>query len=207
MITQASDALQRLREGNARFVAGAGALERHADAERRAQLVDGQHPSAIVLGCSDSRVPPEVVFDQGLGELFVVRVAGNVVTPSQLGSVEFAAEQLGARLAVVLGHSQCGAVKATLDEIERPSEARSANLSAIVDRIRPALEDLVQSDAGREPLLARAVRANIRHAADHLRHGSPVLEELIERDGLVIVEAEYSLATGVVELLDASSPD
>ena len=187
-------------------MAGALALDRLADAERRGDVAHGQHPSAIVLGCSDSRVPAEIVFDQGLGELFVIRVAGNVVAPSQIGSVEFAAKQFGTRLVVVLGHSQCGAVKATLEELERPSETRSPNLSAIVDRIRPSVEDLAQSDSGRETLLAKAVRANIRQAADHLRHGSRILEELIDRDGLVVVGAEYSLETGVVEFFDGAPP-
>ena len=195
--------LARLCEGNERFVAGSLAQARLSEAERLGELTDGQNPFAIVLGCSDSRVPPEIVFDQGLGDLFVIRVAGNVVAPSQIGSVEFAAKRFGTRLVVVLGHSQCGAVSATLEELERPSGSRSANLSAIVDRIRPAVEALLASGVGDpEALLDHAVRANIRHAADHLRHGSQILEGLIESGELRIVGAEYSLETGVVDFFD-----
>ena len=195
--------LARLREGNERFVAGSFAQARLSEAERLGELTDGQNPFAIVLGCSDSRVPPEIVFDQGLGDLFVIRVAGNVVAPSQIGSVEFAAKRFGTRLVVVLGHSQCGAVSATLEELERPSGSRSASLSAIVDRIRPAVEALLASGVDDpEALLDHAVRANIRHAADHLRHGSQILEGLIESGELRIVGAEYSLETGVVDFFD-----
>src|ERR671911_2640897 len=133
----AIEALERLREGNARFasnMASSGALLSHT---QRAALAGGQQPFAIILGCSDSRVPAEIVFDQGLGDLFVIRVAGNIVAPSQVGSVEFAAEKFGTRLVVVLGHTYCGAVAATLEELQRPSETQSRNLRSIVDRIRP----------------------------------------------------------------------
>jgi carbonic anhydrase len=196
----ATDALDRLREGNARFVSEQNRRRRPGQS-RRDELVDGQAPFAIILGCSDSRVPAEIVFDQGLGDLFVIRVAGNVVAPSQIGSVEFAAERFGTRLVVVLGHSTCGAVVATLEELERPTEMRSPNLRSIVDRIRPAVEGLVEAGLGRdkEALLHLAVRANIRAAVDHLRHGSATLERLIESDGLLVVGAEYSLETGVVD--------
>jgi carbonic anhydrase len=171
---------------------------------RRAELVARQDPFAIVLGCSDARVPAEIVFDQGLGDLFVIRVAGNIVAPSQVGSVEFAAARFGTRLVVVLGHSQCGAVLATLDELQQPSETQSRHLRSIVDRIRPSVEGLLASalTGDRDDLVARAVRANIRASADQLRHGSHVLEELIQRDGLSVVGAEYSLETGVVEFFD-----
>jgi carbonic anhydrase len=195
--------LARLREGNERFVAGSLAQARLSEAERLGELTDGQNPFAIVLGCSDSRVPPEIVLDQGPGDLFVIRVAGNVVAPSQIGSVEFAVKRFGTRLVVVLGHSQCSAVSATLEELERPAGSRSANLSAIVDRIRPAVEALLASGVDDpEALLDHAVRANIRHAADHLRHGSQILEGLIESGELRIVGAEYSLETGVVDFFD-----
>jgi carbonic anhydrase len=200
----APEAIERLREGNRRFVAGAGGRTARTAEERRSELAAGQEPFAIVLGCSDSRVPAEIVFDQGLGDLFVIRVAGNIVAPSQVGSIEFAAERFGTRLVVVLGHSQCGAVLATLEELERPTESRSANLFSIVDRIRPAVETLLETDLRHDPeaLARQAVRANIRASADHLRHGSPILEQLIAEDGLLVVAAEYSLETGVVEFLD-----
>lgn len=200
----APEAIERLREGNRRFVAGAGGRAARRAEERRSELAAGQEPFAIVLGCSDSRVPAEIVFDQGLGDLFVIRVAGNIVAPSQVGSIEFAAERFGTRLVVVLGHSQCGAVLATLEELERPTASRSANLFSIVDRIRPAVETLLETELRRDPeaLARQAVRANIRASADHLRHGSPILEQLIAEDGLLVVAAEYSLETGVVEFLD-----
>jgi carbonic anhydrase len=149
-------------------------------------------------------VPAEIVFDQGLGDLFVIRVAGNIVAPSLVGSIEFAAERFATRLVVVLGHSQCGAVLATLEELERPTRNRSPNLFSIVERIRPAVETLFETDLRHDPeaLARRAVRANIRASADHLRHGSRILEQLIASDSLVVVGAEYSLETGVVEFFD-----
>jgi carbonic anhydrase len=171
---------------------------------RRRELATGQEPLAIILGCSDSRVPAELVFDQGLGDLFVIRVAGNIVAPSQVGSVEFAAARYGTRLVVVLGHSNCGAILATLEEVRRRSEDQSRNLRTIVDRIRPSVEGLLSTDPGHdeEALVRRAVRANICASADHLRHGSEVLEQLIQNEGLLVVGAEYSLDTGVVEFFD-----
>lgn len=199
-----AEALGRLREGNRRFVSELQGVAAATGETRRRELVAGQEPFAIVLGCSDSRVPAEIVFDQGLGDLFVIRVAGNIVAPSQVGSVEFAAERFGTRLVVVLGHSMCGAIEATLEELERPTEQRSPNLRAIVDRIRPALEGLLEAGLGgdKDALAHFAVRANIRASVDHLRHGSEILERLIQEDGLVVVGAEYSLETGVVDFLD-----
>jgi carbonic anhydrase len=199
----AREALELLKEGNKRFVA-----ERGRDAPigqtRRAELTERQEPFAIILGCSDSRVPAELVFDQGLGDLFVIRVAGNIVAPSQIGSVEFAAERFRTRLVVVLGHSGCGAVIATIDELKQPAEKQSRNLRAIVDRVRPSVEPLLSTDLQHNPagLLGAAVRANVRASASHLRHGSDILEGLIERHGLLVVGAEYSLETGVVEFFD-----
>jgi carbonic anhydrase len=200
----AGEALRRLKEGNARFVSNARRSDTVVGEARRAELAGGQEPSAIVLGCSDSRVPAEIVFDQGLGDLFVIRVAGNIVAPSQVGSVEFAAERFGTRLVVVLGHSQCGAILATLDELRRPAETRSRNLGSIVDRVRPSVVGLLATDLrhDREALVREAVRANIRASVNQLRHGSQILEQLIQRDGLLIVGAEYSLETGAVEFLD-----
>jgi carbonic anhydrase len=197
-------AFEALRTGNRRFVSklGGGAV---ADPPQRRELPAGQDPFAIILGCSDARVPAEIIFDQGLGDLFVIRVAGNIVAPSQIGSVEFAAEAFHTRLVVVLGHSNCGAVQATLQQLARPWREQSRNLRSIVDRIRPAVEGLLdkggpsQDARTLEPL---AVRANIRMAVDHLRHGSDVLEQLIQQDGLVVVGAEYSLETGVVDFFD-----
>jgi carbonic anhydrase len=201
----AHEALERLREGNRRFVADVRGRDTSSSQTRRRELAAGQEPFAIILGCSDSRVPAEMVFDQGLGDLFVIRVAGNIVAPSQVGSVEFAAERFGTRLVVVLGHSRCGAILATLEELGRPSEDRSRNLRSIVDRIRPSVKALLATDLGHDPeaLVREAVRANIRVSANHLRHGSEILEQLIERDGLLVVGAEYSLETGVVDFFDA----
>jgi carbonic anhydrase len=197
-------ALERLREGNHRFASGMGSVDGLSNRTRRAELVTGQQPFAIVLGCSDSRVPAEIVFDQGLGDLFVIRVAGNVVAPSQVGSVEFAAERFGTRLVVVLGHSQCGAVLATLEELRRPNENQSRNLRSIVDRIRPSVEGLLATALGMDPdaLVHEAVRANVRVSANQLRHGSEVLERLIDHDGLLVVGAEYSLESGTVDIFD-----
>lgn len=200
----ARQALERLREGNRRFVGGASARESFPGLARRRELAARQEPFAIILGCSDSRVPAEIVFDQGLGDLFVIRVAGNIVAPSQVGSVEFAAGRFGTRLVVVLGHSACGAILATLEELGRPSGDQSRNLRAIVDRIRPSVEPLRATALGQDPdaLVRQAVRINIRVSADHLRHGSGVLEQLIREDGLLVVGAEYSLETGVVDFFD-----
>jgi carbonic anhydrase len=197
-------ALDRLRTGNARFVAGVrGSLSSTSHA-RREELVEGQAPFAVILGCSDSRVPVEIVFDQGMGDLFVIRVAGNVVAPSMVGSVEFAAEKFATRLVVVLGHTRCGAVQATLEELQRPSEAQSPNLRSIVQRIQPAVEGLLETELRGDPeaLARKAVRANVRVSASQLRHGSELLERLIEHDGLFVVGAEYSLETGEVDFFD-----
>ena len=171
---------------------------------RRAELVSGQEPFAIILGCSDSRVPAEIVFDQGLGDLFVIRVAGNIVAPSQVGSVEFAAERFGTRLVVVLGHSQCGVILATLEELRQPNDNHSRNFRSIVDRVRPSVEGLLAKGSGLEgdALVHEAVRANVRASANHLRHASEVLERLIDTEGLLVVGAEYSLETGLVDIFD-----
>ena len=197
-------ALDRLREGNARF--SADVSRRVTSRRKRRELAAAQSPFAIVLGCSDSRVPAEIVFDQGLGDLFVIRVAGNIVAPSQVGSVEFAAERFETRLVVVLGHSSCGAILATLEQLQRPSAEQSPGLRSIVDRIRPAVEGLLGRGGSPEVLLREAVRANIRLAANELRHGSEILENLIAREGLLVVGAEYSLDSGVVAFFDGA-PD
>jgi carbonic anhydrase len=202
----AAEALARLREGNRRFVSDTRNGDAGANRTRRLALAAGQEPFAIILGCSDSRVPAELVFDQGLGDLFVIRVAGNIVASSQIDSVEFAAARFGTRLVVVLGHSQCGAVTATIEVLQQPIDQRSRNLRAIVGRIRPSVEGLLATELRSQPeaLLQQAVRANIRASVNHLRHGSEVLERLAASDGLVIVGAEYSLETGVVDLFEDS---
>ncbi len=203
----AIEALRELQEGNRRF-----ARDQPRDAgdttERRRALARTQEPFAIILGCSDARVPAEIVFDQGLGDLFVIRVAGNIVAPSQVGSVEFAAEAFGTRLVVVLGHTNCGAIHATVQQLQRPWREQSRNLTSIVDRIRPAVEGLLDAPhSDVEELEHRAVRANIRMSAGHLRHGSGVLEELIRAKGLLVVGAEYSVETGIVDFFDGMPPD
>jgi len=203
----AEEALARLKEGNRRFVSDLRGKEVVTDQSRRNELVASQEPYAIILGCSDSRVPAEIVFDQGLGDLFVIRVAGNIVAPSQIGSIEFAAERYGTRLVVVLGHSSCGAILATVEELERPDETRSANLRSIVDRIRPSVQTLIETELrhDHDALVRHAIRANIRASVNQLRHGSPILEKLIQENELMIVGAEYSLDTGAVEFFDEST--
>ena len=200
----AKEALDSLIEGNRRFADEGGSGRLHTHQTRRTELVNGQQPFAIILGCSDSRAPAEILFDQGLGDLFVIRVAGNIVAPSQVGSIEFAAEAFGTRLVVVLGHSCCGAVEATLEELKRPTESRSQNLHSIVNRIRPSVEMLLETDFRDQPekLLQKAIRANIRASVNHLRHGSQILEQLIDERGLMVVGAEYSLETGLVDFFD-----
>ncbi len=200
----AKEALDKLIEGNRQFVTNVQQTKSRTGNTRRLELSGGQEPFAILLGCSDSRVPAEIVFNQGLGDLFVIRVAGNIVAPSQVGSVEFAAAKFGTRLVVVLGHTKCGAIKATLEELQQPSESQSHNIQSIVDFIRPSVEGLLSTELrhDHEALLERAVRDNVRVTADHLRHGSDVLESLIKNDGLLVVGAEYSLDTGVVDFFD-----
>lgn len=202
----AHEALERLQQGNRRFVEGLRSSKGYTEHFRRAEMGEEQEPFAIILGCSDSRVPAEIVFDQGLGDLFVIRVAGNVVAPSQIGSVEFAAANFGTPLVVVLGHSQCGAVRATLEQLQQSSESQSPNLRSIVDRVRPSVEGLLQTELRNdtEALLRHAIRANVGISLSHLRHGSEILEQLIARGELHMVGAEYSLETGVVEFFDES---
>ena len=203
MIT-ASEALIRLKEGNKRFVSGVRSIDMLIKQMQKEQFVEGQAPFAVILGCSDSRVPAEIVFDQGLGDLFVIRVAGNIVAPSQIGSVEFATELFGTPLVVVLGHSMCGAVKETLKDLAHPSDTRSSNVLSIVNRIRPTVEPLFHTELRNNPdeLLSASIRANISAAVNHLRHGSQKLESLLEAGKLSIVGAEYSLQSGEVEFSD-----
>lgn len=198
----AGDALQILKDGNARFVAGEKDPATLRYEARRRTLRDHQEPFAIVLGCSDSRVPVEIVFDQGLGDMFVVRVAGNLVAPSQLGSIEFAASVLGARLVVVLGHTHCGAIDAALKTVRRGTKPMSDNLQLIVDEIRPSAERVgaqAGSDADQAALLDRVGRENVRHSVEKIRRESGIIKRLAAEEGLEVVGAEYSLSTGVVD--------
>jgi carbonic anhydrase len=205
----AHEALQRLRDGNRRFTSNIDDPQGFPESVRPVLLSRPPEPFAIILGCSDARVPAEIVFDQGLGDLFVIRVAGNIVAPSQVGSVEFAAERYGTRLVVVVGHSECGAIDATIDALQRPNDKPSRNLQSIVDRVRPSVQGLLDTELRHDmPALARqAVRVNIRASADHLRHGSEVLEQLIRHNGLLVVGAHYSVDTGVVEFFDGLPDD
>ncbi|MGH8131505.1 MAG: carbonic anhydrase [Steroidobacteraceae bacterium] len=204
----AAAALQKLRDGNARFAAHARGTGTLLTAARRAKLTAAQEPFAIVLGCSDSRVPVEIVFNQGPGDLFVIRVAGNIVAPSLVGSVEFAADRFSTRLVVVLGHSSCGAISATIEELHRPTTNQSPNLKAIVDRIRPGVEELVMRNAASGALAVEhaAMTGNVLASVDQLRHGSAIIEGLIGTSGLIVVGAWYSLETGKVEFLEDTLP-
>lgn len=201
---KADEALKRLRDGNQRFTSNLRTQDSLFSDHRREELLSGQEPYAIILGCSDSRVPAEIVFDQGLGDLFVIRVAGNIVAPSQIGSVEFAVSQFDTRLVIVLGHSQCGAVCATIDELTHGHTSSSENIRAIVERVKPSIESLMSTDLKNDKtaLEKEAVRANVRASANQLRHGSSIIENLIATDGLLVVGAEYSLESGVVEFFD-----
>ncbi len=200
----AKEAIDRLREGNRRFAEGNESLHSIADPKKRKTLIERQDPFAIILGCSDSRAPAEILFDHGLGDLFVIRVAGNIVAPSQIGSIEFAAERFGTSLVVVLGHSKCGAIQATLEELAQPRENRSSNLRSIVKRISPSVEPLLQTDLRNNPaeLMRKAVRANVIASVENLQSGSPILTELVEKDKLQIIGAEYSFDSGLVDFYE-----
>jgi carbonic anhydrase len=204
MTIKAIEALQRLQEGNIRFSMNVRGQDAFLTQSRREELRNNQEPFAIILGCADSRVPAEIVFDQGLGDLFVIRIAGNIVAPSGIGSVEFAASRFGTQLVVVLGHQRCGAILATLEELRRPTENQSRNLRSIVDRVRPSVEALIASEPhlAHDELVRTAVRANIRASVRNLRRGSEILEQLVQDGSLTIVGAEYSLETGVVDFFD-----
>lgn len=195
------EALARLRAGNERFVSNVRSIDAIATQAKRAALVAGQAPFAVVLSCSDSRVPAEIVFDCGLGDLFVVRVAGNIVAPSLLGSVEFAVATFATALVVVMGHTHCGAIAATVDSLRSGVDAPTSNIRSIVDRVAPSIAELVRLGAI-EPDLRAAVRANVRASANQLRHGSRLLEEAIAEERLQVVGALYELDTGRVDFFD-----
>lgn len=198
------EAIQRLKDGNKRFVSGVRSIDNMIKQSQREEFVEGQAPFAIILGCADSRVPAEIVFDQGLGDLFVIRVAGNIVAPSQVGSIEFATDTFGTALVVVLGHSQCGAVKAAIEELKNPKGAHSFNLLSIVNRIMPTVEPLFHTELRHQDdkLLDASVHANILASTNQLRHGSARLEQLVQEGKLTIIGAEYSLKTGIVTFIE-----
>ena len=201
----AQTVLDQLKQGNERYIANLAS--RQPIKVPSPELVTKQKPKAIILGCSDARVPVEMIFDQPLGELFVIRVAGNVVAPSQIGSIEFAAEKFGTRLVVVLGHSNCGAVSACVETLVNPEQYYSPNLQSIVDRIRPSVYNLHEiltandGDVDMGEFIDRAIRANVRMSVSQLKHGSRILEDLVSDGTLMIVGAEYDVATGKVNFL------
>lgn len=202
----ADQALQLLKDGNARFIESLKNPETTLLASNA--LTQVHDPFAIILGCSDARVPAEIVFDQGLGDLFVIRVAGNVVAPSQIGSVEFATEKFGTKLVVVLGHSQCGAVTACVETLINPDQHISPNLRSIVDRIRPSVYNLHEiytaggQDMDADELIERGIKANVRMSVSQIKHGSRILEDAVDSGQLMIVGAVYDLDTGVVKFFD-----
>jgi carbonic anhydrase len=202
----AADALERLREGNRRFSTNVRSIDAMLSQTRRADLALAQFPFATILGCSDSRSPAETIFDQGLGDLFVIRVAGNIVASSQVGSVEFATARYGVQLVVVMGHTGCGAIDATIDALlASSSEAPTRGLLSIIDRVRPSVATLMETDLAddRAALARAAIRANVRVSVDHLRHGSTLLESAIEKNGLRVVGAEYDIESGVVDFFES----
>ena len=198
----AREALQRLQDGNKRFYQNQS-LPRPNSLSAIKSVANQQTPWAVILGCSDSRVPVEQIFDTGVGDLFVIRVAGNIVRRSQLGSIEFAVQAFGIPLLVVLGHSRCGAVGATWAEMKQPSPGHSPNLKCIIDQIRPGIEPLLQQldDQNEETLKQEAVQANVRASLHHLVTESSILTEAVRGRDLSLVGAEYSLDTGAVKFL------
>jgi carbonic anhydrase len=181
--------LDMLKAGNARFVVGQP-IHANQSVDRRMEVAGGQRPFAIIVGCSDSRVPPEIVFDQGLGDLFVVRVAGNILDDHALGSIEYAAEHLHVPLVVVLGHDKCGAVQAAVSGGDAPG-----HIGSLVEAIEPAVED-AKSEQG--DLLDNAIDANVRRVVTEIRHSEPILEHEVEAGKLTVVGARYKLDSGEV---------
>jgi len=195
MITPA-EALQRLKEGNQRFVSGARQALDLSDSARLAEVASGQNPFAAILCCADSRVPSELIFDQGLGDLFVVRVAGNVAEDTQVGSLEFAVEQLGAQLIVVMGHSHCGAVNAAL----AGAVGLSPSLSKVVAPISRAIDSMPKTDS--TPTLEQAVEANVHQSIEDLKRKSEILAQRLDEGAIEILGSKYDLQTGLVQFLD-----
>jgi len=197
----AQQALDKLMAGNHKFVTQANQSGVHSFPILRDEMQLEQNPFAIILGCSDARVPAELVFYQGLGDLFVIRVAGNIVAPSQIGSIEFACQQFGVQLVVVLGHTRCGAIQATVEALTGDPDDLSPNVAAIVDRVTPAVDPIVRSYQGtdRDQLIQLAMQANIQQSVQMLQMRSRILRSLIRHDELKIVGAEYSIETGKVD--------
>jgi carbonic anhydrase len=195
----ANEALQRLQEGNERYLAGEGG---GASMQDFAPLAADQSPAVILLGCSDSRVVPEVLFDQGLGELFVVRVAGNMASPEVMASIEFAVLRFGSPLLVVLGHTDCGAVSAAMAELSEPTADIPRNIKSLVDRMTPAIKSVRPSQDDDGGWMEKAVRANVSASLRHLLQTSGPIKEAVGAQTLTVVGAEYNLSTGAVEFLD-----
>ncbi len=197
----ADKALQKLIEGNKRYIEGTADGAELTITTRRQQITDGQNPFAAILGCSDSRVPAELVFNRGLGDLFVIRVAGNIVAPSQIGSVEFACQHFGTQLVVVLGHSHCGAINATVDALMGDPDNLSPNVASIVDRVTPAVLPIVKRNSykDKDDLVHQAMRANIEQSVNGLQMRSRILRSMVDRGQIKIIGAEYSIETGAVD--------
>lgn len=196
VVESGDEALKLLKEGNERFANDALA-SKDIGSDRRKELTAGQKPFAIILSCSDSRVPPEEVFDQGLGDLFVIRVAGNVDDTVTLGSIEYAAEHLHVPLLVVMGHSSCGAVKATVEGGEVPP-----NIGAIAAKISPSVEIAKKESQEEEEVIEAAVVENVKATIKSIEANSSIVEELAEKKELKVVGAKYDLETGMVEFLE-----
>ncbi|MCB1581497.1 MAG: carbonic anhydrase [Marinicella sp.] len=196
------ESLKKLKEGNARFATGKSIHDIESISSQRIAAVEAQNPFAIILGCSDSRVPAELVFDQGLGDLFVIRVAGNIVAPSQVGSVEFAVSMFNSPLVVVLGHSNCGAIQATIDAMKNPDKPGSINIQAIVRRVKPAIEPMLLNSSLDQISADDAVKANVIKSVAQLSSASEIIESRVAQGRLQVVGACYCLKTGVVDFYD-----
>lgn len=216
-----AEAISRLKEGNGRFIAGnmqhphessddrsymaknsyenAGAISLgmtgEQAAKRRAELTKSQHPFAIILSCSDSRVPPEIVFDEGLGDLFIVRVAGNVLNDEGLGSIEYAVDILGAHLILVLGHQSCGAVDAAMKTVAAKGKA-PGHIQSLVTAIKPVVDSMPKGD------LETTIKANVKHVVDALRSSTPILKGKVDSGDVQVIGGYYTLDTGAVTFLD-----
>lgn len=190
----ADEALKTLLEGNKRYVSGHAKGPNRSSA-RRAELARAQHPIAVVVSCSDSRVPPELLFDQGFGDIFVVRTAGNIVDSIELGSIEYAVDHLGTKLIIVLGHERCGAVTAALQGGEAPG-----NIKSVVDAIKPAIEKGKARHSGHGEVLDTCIISNVKDVAQKIRTTAPILSEKVEDGMLKVVGAYYDLDSGAVNM-------
>src|SRR5881398_3880577 len=188
-----AEGISKLKEGNGRYTSG-NLQHPGQTTERRAELAKSQHPFAIIVSCSDSRVPPEIVFDQGLGDLFVLRVAGNVIDDHSLGSIEYAVDHLAVRLIAVLGHQRCGAVKAAKETIAAKTEA-PAHIQSLVTAIQPAVEETTKGD------LDATIEANVKNVTQALRSSTPILKPKVDSGELKVIGAYYSLDTGTVAFM------